>query len=123
MRIAYAVSLLLMCSTFGCISQRVPCTSRTRLAAAAEARRATLGDVKPRYLSIVEMDTVPAGARGGVEAWVDQEIGRVRAKAQPNDELWYFREEKCSGCGWYRAGYALIRGCVIVDEITLSDDM
>lgn len=47
----------------------------------------------------------------------------MRAKAQPNDELWYFREEKCPGCGWYREGYALIRGCSIIDEITLSDAM
>ena len=123
MRLAYAVSLLLFWPAFGCISHRVSCASRDRLAAAAEAHRATIDDVKPRYLSIVEIDTLPASARHGVEAWADSEIRRVRTKVQPTDELWYLREEKCSGCGWYRESYALIRGCAIVDEITLREDM
>ncbi len=82
-----------------------------------------MADVKPRYFSIVEIDTIPDAAHDGVEAWIDEEIRRVGAKAEPDDELWYFREEKCPGCGWYREGYVLIRGCAIVDEIILSDDM
>ena len=86
-------------------------------------KRATLDEVKPKYLSIVETATIPEVAQTGVVAWIDNEIERFRAEAQPNDEVWYFREEKCPGCRWYREGYALVRGCIVVDEITLSDDM
>lgn len=122
-RRAYALSLLLACLAFGCTARPAPCPATAWLATAVEAKRATLDDVKPRYLSMVGIETVPAGARAGVEAWVDEEVRRVRAEAQPNDALWYFRVEKCAGCGWYREGYALIRGCAVVDEITLLDAM
>lgn len=111
---------LLACSLVG--SQQ-ECTARQWLDTAIVAERATLEDVKPRYLRMVEIATVPATAQPGVIAWIDDEIARVRAKAQPHDQVWYFREEKCARCGWYREGYALVRGCTVIDEITLSDDM
>ncbi len=69
------------------------------------------------------MPTLPEAARAGAMKWIDDEIARVSGKRQSGDELWHFREEKCDHCQWYREGYALIRGCEIVDEITISDDM
>ena len=110
---------LLACSSTG----QDQCAARQWLAAAIVARRATLADVKPKYLSIVEIEAIPDAAQAGVVAWVDDEVARLRAKAQPHDQVWYFREEKCPGRSWYREGYALARGCTVVDEITLSDDM
>jgi hypothetical protein len=91
-----------------------------------DAKLAQMADVKPRYLKEValeKMPSLPEEARAGVVAWIDSEVTRVSAKQQPGDELWYFREEKCPNCHWYREGYALIRGCEVVDEITIRDDM
>lgn len=111
---------LLACTSAG---RQDECTARQWLGTATVARRTTLDDVKPKYLSMVQIASIPDGAQPGVVAWIDEEVTRVRAKAQPQDEVWYFREEKCPGCGWYREGYALVRGCTVVDEITLRDDM
>jgi hypothetical protein len=51
------------------------------------AGRETLDDVKPKYLSIIEIGTSPEAAQPGVVAWIDEEVARVRAKAQPEDEV------------------------------------
>ncbi|HEX3577927.1 MAG TPA: hypothetical protein VHY33_05115 [Thermoanaerobaculia bacterium] len=74
-------------------------------------------------MKIVDIGTVPAAAQAGVVKWIDDEVLRLSAKRLPGDELFYFREEKCDKCHWFREGYVLIRGCDVVDQITLSDDM
>jgi hypothetical protein len=104
-------------------SSRPRCNAREWLSSAVVARRAALADVKNKYLKDVELKTLPEAARAGVLAWVDSEVARFQSKETAGDELWYFREEKCPGCGWYREGFALVRGCTVVDEITLKDDM
>ncbi len=117
--------LAMVLSLLGCRAT-VPdtgCNAREWLATAVVAKRATLDEVKAKYLSIIDIGSVPAAAQPGVVSWIDEEVRRLHEKAQPRDEVWYFREEKCPRCGWYREGYALIRDCMVVDEITLSDDM
>jgi hypothetical protein len=104
-------------------SSRPRCHVREWLSSAVVAKRASFEDVKNKYLKDVELETLPEAARPGVVAWVDGEVARVQSRETAGDELWYFREEKCPGCGWYREGFALVRGCTVVDEITLKDDM
>jgi hypothetical protein len=99
------------------------CTAREWLSAAVVAKRSAFVEIKKKYLKDVELEALPEAARPGVVAWVDGEIARVQSKEQAGDELWYFREEKCPDCGWYREGFALVRGCNVIDEITLKDDM
>jgi|SRR6185436_10659490 len=99
------------------------CIARDWLSFAVVAKRADFVEIKKQYLHDVKLQTLPEAARPGVVAWVDGEIARVQSKEAAGDELWYFREEKCPGCGWYREGFALVRGCRVVDEITLKDDM
>lgn len=110
-----------------CASQKASsCGSRDWLASAHTSRPSSYSDIRERYLAAVRLDdmkTLPEAARQGVIAWIDDEIARLRGKQQAGDELWYFYEEKCPGCGWYREGLALIRGCTVVDEITIRDDM
>lgn len=122
-----AACLLLLC-VLSCISSRSQeqgCAARAWLDDTVESRRAQLDEVRARYLKDVEPDLagVPAEARVGVVEWIDDEVSRLSGQYRPGDELWYFREEKCPGCGWYRSGYALVRGCEVVDEIIISDEM
>jgi hypothetical protein len=99
------------------------CTAREWLSSAVLARPAAFAEIKKQYLEDVKLETVPEAARPGVVAWVDGEISRVHSKERAGDQLWYFREKKCPDCGWYREGFALVRDCSVVDEITLKDDM
>jgi len=89
----------------------------------AVAKRSGLAEIKKTYLEDVGLETLPEAARPGVVAWVDGEVARLQSKETAGDEVWYFREEKCPGCGWYREGFALVRGCTVIDEVTLKDDM
>jgi hypothetical protein len=102
------------------------CVSRERLASARTSRLSSYSDIRGRYLAAAKLDetkTLPEAARQGVIVWIDNEIARLRGKEKAGDELWYFYEEKCPRCGWYREGLALIRGCTVVDEIAIRDDM
>lgn len=121
-----ASTCLLALAACASSATNVECSSREWLAAIPEASHAQLSEIKPRYLKVIDLDgepKLPESARGGAVKWIENEIARVSSKRQPGDELWHFREEKCDHCHWYREGYALIRGCEIVDEITISDDM
>jgi hypothetical protein len=85
-----------------------------------------MSDVKPRYLKVVALDGMPGlpqEARVGLMKWIDTEVARLSSKQQLGDELWHFREEKCPHCHWYREGYALVRACEVLDEITIADAM
>jgi hypothetical protein len=104
-------------------ASRPRCSAREWLSSAVVAKHAAFSEIKKQYLGDVELETLPEAARPGVVAWVDREIARVLSKQVAGDELWYFREEKCPGCGWYREGFALVRGCDVIDEITIEDDM
>lgn len=116
------VASLMLCA--GCASRmQGTCDAKEWLGRIVVAKRAAIDDVKPKYLSIVDFATLPDASKPGVLEWIDGEVRRIQAEARPGDEVWYFREEKCRGCRWYREGYALIRGCTVVDEVTLSDDM
>jgi hypothetical protein len=121
-----AATFLRMLSAGACTFSRAPfdnCAAHVRINGAVEFRRSTFDEIKPRYLKTVDIDSLPAVARRGVIDWVDKEVARLSAERKTGDEIFYFREEKCANCHWFREGYILIRGCDIVDEITLSDDM
>jgi len=120
MRAVAAISLAFIVAS--CAS-RPSCSAREWLSSAVVAKRSAFVEIKKQYLEDVDLETLPEAARPGVVAWVDGEIARVHSKEKAGDELWYFREEKCPGCGWYREGFALVRGCNVIDEITLKDDM
>lgn len=117
------IGALSFCAACASVPQAGPCEAKEWLGTIRVAKRASIADVKPKYLSIVDIKTAPAAAKEGVLQWIDVELRRIENEIRPSDEIWYFREEKCPGCGWYREGYSLIRGCTIVDEITLSDDV
>ena len=118
--VACTLFALLACASCASSPQ---CPARTWLNTTVESHRAQLEGIRDHYLTLVDINSVPVAARAGVIEWVDKEIARLRAERQEGDEVWYFREEKCSGCKWYREGYALVRGCRIVDDVTLTDDM
>jgi hypothetical protein len=101
------------------------CPSKDWLASAVTARQSSFAEIKTIYLQHADLEhkKLPQSARDGVIAWIDNEISKLRAKQEPGDQLWYFREEKCQGCYWYREGLALVRACRVIDEITISDDM
>jgi hypothetical protein len=115
---------LLALTLVGCSAiKRSDCPATEWLRSTTVAKRAVIADIRPKYLSLVDLSGLPEPAREGVFAWIDTEVARLESKIRTGDELWYFREEKCLGCGWYREGYALVRGCIVVDEATLSDEM
>src|SRR3954453_13954367 len=119
-------AFLLMLSAGACAFSRAPfenCAAHVRLKNAIDSRHSTFEEIKSRYLKKVDVDSVPQRARGSVVEWIDKEIARLSMERRAGDELWYLREEKCNNCHWFREGYVLIRGCEIVDEIILSDDM
>jgi hypothetical protein len=108
-----------------CASQG-KCGAREWLARAEVSHPSSYSAIRKQYLASVrldEMKTLPEAARQGVIAWIDGQIDRLKRQQQAGDELWYFNEEKCPRCGWYREGLALVRGCDVVDEITIKDDM
>jgi hypothetical protein len=119
------LSLLLVLCLASCASSRsnIPCAAKDWLDASVESHLADIGDIKTRYLKIVDLQSVPVAARAGVVEWIDNEVNKLAAQQKAGDQLWYFREEKCPGCHWYREGFALVRGCEIVDTVTLNDDM
>ena len=108
---------------YACAAVPPKCAARNRLSHAERSHLASVSEIKPRYLSLVKIETINEPGRTGVIEWVDREIAKLRQRMLPGDEVWYFREEKCPNCHWYREGYALIRGCRVVEEITLNDDM
>ncbi len=118
-------SILLVLSALSCASGPAAdrCSVKAWLNTALQAQRSQFEDIKPRYLKIVDIETVPEAARPAGIEWIDKEVAKLSAEQKPGDELWYFREDKCSGCHWYREGYVLVRGCEVVDELTLSDVM
>ena len=121
------VAIVLGIVFLSCASARPHhCEARDWLSHAMTAKPTTYDDIERQYLREVNLDampTLPPEAREGVMAWIHGEIRRVQGKQRAGDELWYFREEKCPGCHWYREGLALVRGCTVVDEIVISDDM
>jgi hypothetical protein len=117
---------ILTLSMAACVSSQpsnTECPSRAWLKGTVESHLSRFEEIKPRYLKVIDIDTVPAAARSGVLAWIDDQVRRISEQRVPGDELWHFREEKCTGCHWYREGFALIRDCNVVSEITLADDM
>jgi|SRR5947199_9741004 len=118
--------VILALSMTACVSSQrsnSACTSREWLKGTLESHLSRFEDIKPQYFKIIDIDNVPTAARSEVIKLIDREVSRLSALRLPGDELWYFREEKCNGCHLYREGFALIRDCNVVSEITLADDM
>lgn len=84
-------------------------------------RRVRIDDVARETKLALEVDTVTGEARDALVEWVDQQAEDLRSQIQPGDELWLYRMEKC--CGWYREGYALIRGHCLVADFNIREDM
>lgn len=84
-------------------------------------RRVSFDQIRAEYLEAVEAATLPPEPRSGVEAWIDDQIAAMRSQFRPGDEIWYYKYEKC--CGWYRAGYVVIRNGCPVFEINTREDM
>ena len=86
-------------------------------------RRVTLAEVKRKLIAGTDLGTLPPEARSGVIQSAEKSIEEFRAKTLPTDELWSYRYEKCTGCGWYTEGIVALRGSCIAAELTMSDDM
>jgi len=61
--------------------------------------------------------------RDALQKWIDDQVADFRRKLAPGDQVWFYREEKCDHCGWYREGYLGVRGCAVVAELNTLEDM
>ncbi len=111
--------------TVGCSSTIRPCDGSNYPALFRDSlvRKVTLVEVKRSWLAEMELGTLPPEAQTDVIKWVDEEIGKFKAKLLSTDELWMYRFEKCSGCGWYTEGLVALREACIAAELTMRDDM
>lgn len=66
---------------------------------------------------------LPPEGRAAIANLFDEEFERLAAAETRGDQIWFWREEKCPGCGWYRDGYAAIRDCRVTYRFTASDEM
>lgn len=77
--------------------------------------------MRAEYLQEVQADAMPPTAKKVVEDWIDAQISTLTTHLRESDEIWYYKYEKC--CGWYRAGYVVIRAGCPVFEINTREDM
>ena len=110
---AAVVALLMSCTTFHRDSACGNPVNRQVL-----VRQVTVAQIRSEYLAQVDAKSLPEQPCRIVEEWIDREIAALLEKKQPTDELWYYKYEKC--CGWYRAGYYLVRGWCIAGEINTA---
>jgi hypothetical protein len=119
-----AIASLLL--TAACAAQGVascPESSAWPVSPKSLSRRVDIGDI-PREVMNSRTFTDLAGApKEAMQGWIDGQVALLKAKLQPGDQVWFYREEKCDRCGWYREGYIVVRGCSAVAELTTSDEM
>lgn len=95
-----------------------PCAAREATRYAKIAKQTSYAEMKQDALN-----SWGADAPQSLVEWLDGEIHRLQAQQLPSDELWFRREEKGAGSGWYTDTYLLIRGCKVVATVETRDDM
>jgi hypothetical protein len=119
---AYTLSLLML-AAWSCASRVAvtPCVARVWRSSLALSKPSELSDIKRQYIENEKIERFSDEIRSRLVRQLDNQVAHLLAARRPGDELWYFRERKCAGCGWYGEGFALVRGCDVIDKINFSD--
>jgi hypothetical protein len=87
------------------------------------ARRVNVDEISTAFMRSPELADLSGESRDAAQKWIDGEVSKLVSKLQPGDQVWFYREEKCNQCGWFREGYVAIRGCEFVAELNTLEEM
>src|SRR5438477_3164255 len=100
-----AVAIGLALAIIGCASSRAsscPETPDWPASPKSLVRQVAVDAIPGEFMDRELNRTTTGKMRESLEQFAVEETAKLKSKLQPGDQVWFYREEKCSGCGWFR---------------------